>query len=177
MENWKPIEEFEGLYMVSDKGRVKSKWRIRKQSTSHRGYSLVSLCKENKPKTHLVHRLVAKAFIPNDNNLPEVNHMDGNKKNNDVTNLEWVTKSENERHSFRHLNHPMPIVTKMFKGKFGKEHIRSRAIMQYSLSGIFIKEWECMLQVERELGISHGNISSCCQGKRRQVNGFIFRYK
>lgn len=100
-ELWQDIDGYEGLYMISNLGRVKSlhgKGRILKQSNSNE-YSHVSLYKNGNGKTLLVHRLVGNAFVPNPENKPEINHKDGNKRNNVVTNLEWVTARENQNHS------------------------------------------------------------------------------
>lgn len=117
-ENWKDIAGYEGAYQISNFGRVKSLERevsirlfnigltkrkvpelIRKQIIYKNGYAGVQLHKQQKVKLHLIHRLVAQAFIPNPENKPEVNHKNGDKLNNCVENLEWVTASENEQHS------------------------------------------------------------------------------
>ena len=103
-EIWKPIEGYEGLYEVSNLGRVKSlkrlhtKERILSQFLNHRGYARVNLWKENKSRKYSVHRLVAEAFIPNPDSKPQVNHIDENKTNNSVENLEWCTQLENHNH-------------------------------------------------------------------------------
>lgn len=113
MEIWKDIREYEGLYQISNLGRVKSvnrkvecgvrvitiKEKIRKLNPNGNGYLNLLLHKEGVKKAHRVHRLVAEAFLPNPFNLPEVNHKDGNKLNNSVDNLEWCTKSHNEIHA------------------------------------------------------------------------------
>ena len=120
-EVWKDIEGYEGLYQVSNFGNIKSlarivhsekrsdykiKEKVLKQSDTTTGYKKVELHKDNKKrKSFKVHRLVAQAFIPNPENKREVNHIDGNKHNNNVNNLEWVTSSENKLHAFEmHLN-------------------------------------------------------------------------
>ena len=113
-EVWKDIEGYEGLYQVSTCGNVKSlpkvrrngtgtyiqKERLLKPSNTSTGYKKVELCKDGKRKSFKVHRLVAIAFIPNPDNKPEVNHIDGNKINNNIDNLEWVTSSENSIHAY-----------------------------------------------------------------------------
>jgi hypothetical protein len=108
-EEWRDIAGYEGVYQVSDLGRIKrcariTKWRdvgerILKHSTCRIGYSLVVLCVHNKAKTFSVHRLVAIAFIPNEKEKREVNHIDGVKSNNAAFNLEWCTRTENVRHA------------------------------------------------------------------------------
>lgn len=110
MEEWRAIAGYEGLYEVSNLGRVRSlkywggnRVAILKQATSKRGYKKIALTSEK--KTFLIHRLVAQAFIPNPENKPEVNHIDGNKQNNCVNNLEWVTGSENNIHAVYSLGH------------------------------------------------------------------------
>ena len=106
MENWLPVQGFEGLYEVSDQGRVRSLKRattsgkILKPMTLWNGYQKVCLCKGNKKATKVVHRLVAIAFIDNPDNKPEVNHKNGVRDDNRAANLEWVTRSENELHAY-----------------------------------------------------------------------------
>ena len=114
-ECWKPIKDYEGIYEVSNYGRVKSLERViynsgtknglytihekiikQRINKKRHGYCELSLHKNGKEKRFKVHRLVAEAFIPNPNNLPEVNHIDGNKENNHASNLEWCTSKENK---------------------------------------------------------------------------------
>ena len=123
-EIWKDIEGYEGLYQVSNYGRVKSlpkihkttknynklgyitKEKILKQRKTQRGYFLVTLYKEQKSKSLYVHRLVVNMFISNKDNKPCINHKNGDKKDNKVTNLEWCTYSENMIHAYAtSLNH------------------------------------------------------------------------
>jgi hypothetical protein len=98
-EEWKPIENYEDLYWVSNFGNVKSKRKDKKLSINLDGYYVVNLCKNGKIKTFTVHRLVAQAFVPNPKNKPFVNHIDGDKLNNYYKNLEWCTQSENMKHA------------------------------------------------------------------------------
>ena len=120
-EIWKDIKEFEGRYQISNYGRVKTlkkfvnnnpkskeigyytKEKILKPFYNPKGYQLVRLYKNNHNYTKKIHRLVAKAFIPNLENKPQINHIDGNKKNNNVNNLEWVTNQENQTHRWNIL--------------------------------------------------------------------------
>lgn len=100
-EVWKDIEGYEGLYKVSNLGNIHSikSHYILKGSIDTMGYRIVNLSKNKTNKHFYIHRLVAKAFIPNPDNKPQVNHIDGNKLNNNITNLEWVTGKENIRHA------------------------------------------------------------------------------
>lgn len=118
---WKDINGYEGLYQVSNFGEVKSLAHLVRSSRGNsyrmspsrilkkgligreRNYYSVVLCKNGKTQTFLVHRLIAEAFIPNPNNLPQVNHIDENTKNNSISNLEWVTSKENDNHGTRNL--------------------------------------------------------------------------
>jgi len=110
-ERWRPITGYEGQYEVSDTGRIKSLKRkgkgtphtqdlIRKTNYLPKGQELVSLSKNGKVKTLLVHRLVAKAFLPNPNNYPQINHLDGNRKNNNLDNIEWCNQAQNQKHAW-----------------------------------------------------------------------------
>ena len=125
-EEWKPIQDYEGLYEVSNLGNVRSVDHYVKNSRNScrlihsspkkksitNGYEMVWLHKNNKGKLFYVHRLVAKAFIPNKMDKPFINHIDGNRMNNRVDNLEWCTQSENVYHAYRHnlTSRPHPIM-------------------------------------------------------------------
>ena len=106
MEEWKWIDGYEGEYQVSTKGNIKSfkKYKegaiLKPKKDGKDRYLMICLSNNGSQKYYLIHRLVAQAFIQNPNNKEEVNHIDGNKKNNNVENLEWVTHSENIRHAF-----------------------------------------------------------------------------
>lgn len=178
-EIWKDIQGYEGLYQVSNMGRVKSLERFRYAKTIGekdwvapvnerilkpgicRGYCQVVLNKNGTKSRFQVHRLVATAFIPNPENKSQVNHINGNKVDNRLENLEWVTPSENQIHAIKTgLVGPPP---------------QSRPVLQISLGGKFIKRWDSSKSASRELGISSGNIRSCCSGKRKKAGGFIWK--
>lgn len=163
-ENWKDISGYEGLYQISDKGNVKSlnynhtgKERIMKLGRNHDGYLLVSLYKNGKQKYYRVHRLVAKTFILNSNNLPELNHKDEDKTNNCVENLEWCDRKYNVNYGTR-------------------TEKTSKPVLQFTKNGEFIKEWKSTMDVQRNLGFSQGHISACCLGKRKSSYGFVWKY-
>lgn len=112
MEKWKDIIGYEGMYQVSNLGNIKSLDRLawnghamhilkgKLMKSKNYRYQEILLCKDGKIKKHYIHRLVAAAFIVNENNKPEVNHLDGNKHNNSVNNLEWCTSEENKKHAW-----------------------------------------------------------------------------
>lgn len=134
MENWLPIAGYEGFYEVSDMGNVRSLKRkttngkVLAQKNSTGGYPTVCLCKNNQKKSFVVHRLVAIAFIENQGNKPEVNHKNGIRTDNRASNLEWVTRSENERHAYKVLGKSPQAYWKgkprKFARKFTDEQVR-----------------------------------------------------
>lgn len=171
-EEWKDIKGYEGLYQVSNYGRIKSLDRIdakgnrrksalRIQGITKCGYYTVRLCKNGKLKNYLVHRLVAEAFIPNPYNLPCVNHKDENKQNNNVDNLEWCTKEYNN-------NYGTKIERQIEKS--------SKTVFQYSLNGELINEFTSTQDVERKLGYCQPGISRCCNGKYKTAYGYKWSY-
>ena len=162
-EIWKDIEGYEGLYQVSNLGRVKSLRRniILRQGITRNGYEIVNLYK-NKSKYFLIHRLVANVFIPNPNNYPIVNHKDENKLNNCVDNLEWCTQKYN-------INYGTGIAR--------RARSQSKIVLQYSLDGTFIKEWKSMMDIQRNLGFNQSHISECCRNIRKTAYGYIWKYK
>lgn len=168
MEEWKTIEGYPN-YMVSNMGRVKSlgnnkarKEKILKGAKNNMGYLQVVLCKEGKTKTYLIHKLVALAFLENPDNLPEINHIDEDKSNNCVSNLEWCNRSYNINYGTHN--------EKMAKSK-------SIPILQFSKTGDFIKKWDSGTQIEKELSIKHSNICSCIKGRYEVAGNYKWGYE
>lgn len=173
-EYWRPVVGYEGLYMVSNLGRVKS-LNYKNTGKEHElspvligGYKRVLLYKNRNRKHYLVHRLVAMAFLPNPNNLPEVNHKDEDKFNNCVDNLEWCTRKYNN-------NYGTGIERRVMKRINGKD---SKVIYQYSLNGDLIKVWPSSKEIQRQTGYDRSFICSCCRckDKNRTAYGFKWRY-
>ena len=152
-EKWKQIEEYPD-YVVSSQGRIRSLHTggILKGHDNSFGYLNVTLYNENLSAQCYIHRLVAKAFVPNkDVNLfTQVNHIDGNKKNNDFSNLEWVTAKENKQHALKNG---------LIK-KFGLQ----KSVAQMDLQGNVIAVFNSASEASRAVGISQGNISNVCRG-------------
>ena len=188
-EQWRTAvydgEIYEGLYKVSNFGRILSlnyrntgRAELMNPVDNGTGYLKVQLRKNGEYKTCLVHRLVAQTFIPNPENLPEVNHKDEDKTNNFVflnedgtvnkekSNLEWKSPKENSNHGTRNER----------IAKANTNGIRSKPVLQLSLSGDLIREWDSASECGRN-GFSQGNVSECCQGKRKTHKGFRFMYK
>lgn len=175
-EIWRDIKGYKGYYQVSNFGRVKrivSKNRpsekIRKIQYKRNGYAVVMLSVAQKYKLAHVHRLVANAFLPNHKKKPQVNHKDLNKKNNNVSNLEWVTLQEN-------VNHVHSMKKWSNNVKSGDQNKRSIRVYQFSLSGNKIKEWVSISEASNKLNIASGDISNACQKKRKSAGGFQWKY-
>lgn len=168
-EYWKDIKGYEGLYMVSNLGRVKSlnyrntgQKKVLKTPLSSCSYREVALCKNCKYKVVLVHRLVAEAFIPNPDNLPQVNHKDEDKSNNRVDNLEWCDAKYNCNYS-KH-------------NKKSKEN-KGKIVCQYSIDGEFIALYRSASMVQKQLGYYSKYISRCCRGEANTAYGYKWKYK
>lgn len=163
MENWKVIEEASN-YEISDCGNVRNKTtkRILKGRITKNGYLQVSLKIDNiqKFQNRYIHRLVAIHWLEKKDYL-EVNHKDGNKLNNNMNNLEWVTPAENQEHK---------------RAILGKNKTSQRVIGQFSLTGEFIKKFDSILEAATSFGKTRVNIDNALQGKQKTAYGFIWRY-
>ncbi len=176
-EEWKDVEGYEGLYQVSNFGKIRSIYRYKRELKplyTNSGYIQAQLCKDKTVKAVLVHRIVANAFIPNTENKPCINHKDGNKHNNHISNLEWCTFSENEKHSYKVLKKK---TSKGRLGMYGSKCYNHRNIIQYTIDGKFVKEYESRGEASRITGISSGSIWLAMNGKRNYAGGFIWKYK
>ena len=178
-EIWKDIEGYEGIYQVSNFGRAKSLGRVidtKNGRTTVKGvimspcgkpYLFVYLNKNHKSKYHAVHRLVAQAFIPNLENKPQVNHIDGNKTNNAVSNLEWVTQSENMLHAYRIGLEKSP------KGRHNYwSEKKTKAIHLNGIELLFNSVTEC----SKALGIGKRRIRYLRQYGKTSASGYRFEY-
>ena len=157
------IDGFEN-YEVSNLGKVRNikSGRILKPWIIPNGYLVHQLCENNKKKNLLLHRIIATAFIDNPEKKPQVNHIDENKLNNDLSNLEWCTERENAIHGTR---------TKRVAEKL------SQKVIQLDLNDNILNVFKSMRQAERETGIDATSISACCNGKRKSAGRFKWRRK
>ena len=186
-EVWKNIPEYEDCYQVNNFGRIKSLSRkikhknnqihnIKEQIikphltgylSNNSQYKRVELSKNNISKGFSIHRLVAEAFIDNPENKCCVNHIDGDKHNNKVENLEWVTISENNQHAYK-------LGLKV--SKKGKYSSKSKKIVQKTKSGEIIKVWDCLSCINIDNNFVYQYVSRVLSGKRKHYKGFKWEY-
>ena len=162
-EVWKDIAGYEGYYQVSNLGKVRNiKFnRELKACFDSYGYLLVVLSKCGKHRTRTVHRLVAETFIPNEDNLPTVNHKDEDKTNNFVKNLEWCDNKYNCNYGTRNK-------------KISKRV--SKCVIQLSSLGKKIKQWNSITEASKHTGCNISSISNCCKGKQKTSGGYRWKY-
>lgn len=188
-EIWKDIKGYEGLYQISNLGRIKSLEReiIRQHSTTMllkekilkqqnmNGYKFVRLSKNNTIKQYLVHRLVATAFIENPNNYKEINHKDENKSNNKLDNLEWCSHNYNINYGTGNERRSISEKGKKKNGNYKNISHIGKKILQYDLQGNFIREWESISKASKILKLN--KIWEVCNKKRNKCGNFIWKYK
>ena len=163
-EIWKDIKGYEGLYQISNFGYIKSlhysggtKQKIMKFGKDKDGYLQIILTKNKKHKVYKVHRLVAQTFIPNPDNLPQINHRDENKQNNNVNNLEWCSNKYNSNYGT-------------------KNDWNKKKVAQYDLNGNFIKQYRSIIEASKEINKNHSHISQCCHHQRKSSYGFKWEF-
>ena len=158
-EIWKDIKDYEGLYQVSNLGRVKrikNKIHILKTIDDGKGYKKARLCKNGILKSYRIHRLVAEAFIPNPFNYSEVNHKDFNRSNNLINNLEWCNKEYNMKHSVKaNRFHNKPVICE---------------------NNNLITIFNSINEASFKTGINRNNIGRCCNSKRKTAGGYKWRF-
>lgn len=189
MEVWKDVKDYEGLYQVSNFGRVKSLYREFWSGKDHRilkkypetllkiwldngGYEYVTLCKEAKCRKYKVHRLVGEAFIPNPENKPQIDHIDTVRTNNRVENLRWATRRENN------LN---PITMKRYSDtKMGDKNpikkIKKKVLQIDVNTNEIIKTWDSAVDAAKAIGVDHSNIYRAIYGQLSTCRGYKWKY-
>ena len=183
-EIWKDIKGYEGLYQISNLGMVKrikrnlyvnaynksiviNAEKILKLNHVKSGYIFITLTANNTKRTLKVHRLVAETFIPNPENKPEVNHINGDKCDNRVENLEWCTHAENMNHASK--NNLLHIQS-------GNNNNKNKKINQYTLDNKLIKKWHSIYEITKETGFERHGITRCCTNKLKTYKGYIWKY-
>jgi len=192
-EEWRDIEGYEGLYKISSFGRVlsvprpRSSGGIRRASICNSGYLSVALCKDGIKKTLMVHRLVAKAFIPNPLGLKEVNHRDECKTNNNVSNLEWCSREYNQSYGTRIArsvaSHDYNASSKKAASNHDYKAIglkRRKPVLQFDLDGELVRCWSGLCEIREKLGFGTGGIYCACRrkgyGKYKQGIAYGFKW-
>lgn len=186
-EIWKDIKGYEGIYQVSTYGRIKnSSGKVLKQTIA-KGYYYISLNKNHKASTKSVHRIVALTFLPNGySKKKEVNHIDENKLNNKLNNLEWCTHKYNMNYgTIIERTSETRYKNKLIKyGYATKKPIKKRKysypkrnkIIQLTIDGLKIVDYDSISQAEKALNISHGNIHKCLKGQIKTCGGYKWEY-
>lgn len=188
-EIWKDIENYEGLYQVSNLGRVRSidhrvkcskgnritKGKVLKPIMKDIGYYVISLHKDGIQKQCFVHRLVADAFCIKNKGQNVVDHINTNTKDNRAANLRWTTPKGN-MHNPVSEKRRYDALRKIFCGRIGAAHPKSRPVLQLTIDGKLVKKWDCASDAVRECGFDSGGITHCCKGKSKSHKGFKWKY-
>ena len=190
-EIWKPIEGTGGVYEVSNTGKVRSLNYLGHGITrelaiakDQKGYLRTRIYRNGQRVTIKVHREVAKAFIPNPEQKPEVNHIDGNKENNRVDNLEWATASENVQHAYnaglKEKTRERCRLMGSTAGRKALDEIREKQktpVVAIKISNGALFEFESQAEAAEKAGTLQPNIHKVLTGKRKSAGGFLFRYR
>lgn len=200
-EIWKDVVGYEGLYQVSNLGRVRmsKNKKIKAILEDAYGYLVVKMTKDKVVKYIKVHRLVAMAFIENDDNKPCVDHIDTNKYNNNASNLRWVTQKENVNNPLSKKHQSIAAMGRKYSKNthlkwsiqrrgvgnvmFGKNHTEiskkkmSKPILQIDANGKIIKEYYGVTDASVKTGIHRQNISEVLNGRRKHACGYFWKYK
>lgn len=183
METWRDIEELNGKYEISSYGRLRNKTNkvVLKPRKNYKGYLDIKIC----GKTKLLHRLVAQTFISNPDNKPQVNHIDEDKTNNHVDNLEWVTAKENSNWGTRNDRRVMNTDYRKRNSSYGYVHRldnvdwdnvnkdKKIAVVGKNVNGNE-SLFKSIREASRATGASSGHISECINGKRKSAGGYIW---
>lgn len=178
-EEWRQIKGYEGLYEISNKGRVRSisrsvpvgssfafrNARIRKLNKKQNGYYGLLLSKNHKNKNFLVHRLVADAFLPNPNDFPQINHKNEDKSDNRVENLEWCTEKYNSNYG-----------TRMDRIRKNNPKLKGKRVLCIDSFGKIINSYESIQSVKKD-GHNPALVHMCCVGSRHKHHGYIWKFK
>lgn len=165
-ELWKDVVGYEGLYQVSNMGRVRRDGRVLSTPQDSNGYCITVLCKDGERRSAKVHRLVADAFIENPNGYAEVNHLDECKANNRVDNLEWCTRLHNIRHGTGIKRH-----ADAQRNRHG-----SMEICQFLPDGTLAKTFPSVREVSRVLGFDRAFVTRCAKGKHPFAYGYKWEF-
>lgn len=178
MEQWRDIPGYDGLYQVSNTGRIRKGEKIKAQRKDHGGYLTVWLSKHSEMKCLKVHRLVALAFVPNPERKRTVNHIDGNKQNNRAENLEWATHSENITHAnntgLRTVTDAQRKAASMNGKKTCDQNRRRKAV--FCIKDGIRREFESAHEAARFVSGSASAIVACCKGKAKTHKGYEWGY-
>lgn len=175
MEIWKAIPGTNGYIEVSNEGRARSLLRgtprCLKTQIDKKGYHRLTTTIDGQKRTYKLHRVVAKAFIPNPDALPQVNHKDGNKSNNSVSNLEWVSNVDNAHHAIAN-----GLWESVFEGARKENEKRKKPIIAYRVDGDFpcTRYYESISEAERDIGSRH--VCAVLKGKRTHTKGWAFQH-
>lgn len=168
LEIWKDIPNYEGLYQASNTGFIRNSRtnKILKPRIDKNGYFKHILYIKGVPKEFRTHRLIALTFIENSKNLLQINHIDENKQNNCIDNLEWVDAKTNNNHATRNKRISVGV----------QKNSKKKSVNQYDLNGNLIKTWNSLREIERELNIYHNILSNKIKNKDGIMNGYKWKF-